>query len=80
MSFFQPQIHCVLEVQINSASYCVAFGCYMSLACPVEGIILTDIVCVSDARAVFHIEALFLKIFGRIADSQPAPMGLIILF
>ncbi len=42
--------------------------------------LLSDIVCVSGARAVFLIEALFLKIFGRIADSQPAPMGLIILF
>ncbi len=42
--------------------------------------LLSDIVCVSDARAVFLIEALFLKIFGRIADSQPAPMGLNILF
>ncbi len=42
--------------------------------------LLKDIVCVSAARAVFLIEALFLKIFGRIADSQPAPMGLNILF
>lgn len=41
---------------------------------------LTGRMCASDTRAVFRVEALFLKIFGRIADLRPAPMGLIILF
>lgn len=36
--------------------------------------------CALATRAVFRVEALFLKIFSKIADLWPAPMGLIILF